>query len=161
MTRDLKCAGIVAIAVLVGIALTSPAPVMAQASSFTEVATSPFGPVIVVSSCTAETITIQGTQRSLIHATFDAGGGGHFRFHTGQKGTGTGSLGNTYTFVSTGSSEADFSGSGAQSFTVQMHSRLITAGPNNNQMLHSVVHVTFNSNGTMTATVDTFTADCQ
>jgi hypothetical protein len=42
-----------------------------------------------------------------------------------------------------------------------MSSRLITAGPNNNQMLHSTVHVTFDANGNMTSNVDNFRADCQ
>jgi hypothetical protein len=143
------------------IVLMMPTRAMAQASPFTQVSSSPFGPVVVVSTCTGEAVTIQGTQRSLIHVTFDGTGGGHFRFYTGQHGFGVGApSGNQYTFAETAGSEANFPGNSFE-FTVQMSSRLITAGPNNNQMLHSTVHVTFDANGNMTATVNNFSADCQ
>ena len=107
----------------IAIVLTTPERAMAQASPFTQVTTSPFGPIVVVSTCTGEAVTVQGTQRSLIHATFDANGGGHFRFFTGQNGFGIGATtGNQYKFMNTSGTEADFSGSGS-AFTMQIDSR--------------------------------------
>lgn len=149
-----------AMAVILALLMT-PTQAMAQASPFTQVSSSPFGPTVVISTCTGEAVTVQGTQRSLIHVTFDPNGGGHFRFYTGQHGFGVGTLsGNQYTFAETAGSEANFPGTPFE-FTQQMSSRLITPGPNNNQMLHSTVHVTFNANGNFSSTVDNFSADCQ
>jgi hypothetical protein len=154
-------AAVVAVSMTVIVGSMTATQAMAQAAPFTSVSSSPFGPVVVISTCTGEAITVQGTQRSLIHVTFEPTGGGHFRFYTGQHGLGVGTpSGNQYTFAETAGSEANFPGTGFE-FTVQMNSRLITPGPNNNQMLHSTVHVTFNASGNMTATVDNFSADCQ
>jgi hypothetical protein len=164
LTPHSRCsvgAAVVAVSMTVIIGLMTPTRAMAQASPFTQVSSSPFGPVVVVSTCTGEAVTIQGTERSLIHVTFDASGGGHFRFHTGQHGFGVGVIsGKQYTFASTAGSEANFPGTSFE-FTQQMRSSLITAGPNNNQVLHSTVHVTFNANGDFSSTVDNFSADCQ
>ena len=162
MARDSKLMlGVTAAVLSTVLVLTAPGQAAAQASPFTQVTSTPFGPVVVVSTCTGDAVTIQGTLRSLIHATFDPAGGGHFRFFTGQNGTGIGTpSGKSYVFSETGGAESNFSGNGSE-FTMEMNSRLVTSGPNNNQMLHSTVHVTFNSSGGFTATVDNFRADCQ
>jgi hypothetical protein len=162
MTREANGgAGAAAVALLMTlIALMTATQAMAQASAFTQISSSAFGPTVVTSTCTGESITIQGTLRSLIHVTFDPTGGGHFRFSTGQHGTGTGTTGAHYTLATTSGSEANFPGT-AFAFTIEVNSLLVTPGPTNNQTLHSTAHVTFDANGNFSSMVDNFRADCQ
>ncbi len=142
--------------------LTAPSPVMAQAMPMTEVTTSPIGPVVVVSSCTGEAVTITGTTRAVNHVTFDPNGGGHFRFFMGDQGTGIGSpSGNQYMFGDTVSVESNFPSGNSFEFSQDINSRLFTAGPNNNQIIHGTLHVTFNGNGGFTAFIDNFSIDCR
>jgi hypothetical protein len=52
-------------------------------------------------------------------------------------------------------------GNGAETFTFVNNFRIIGQGPGNNFLVHQTVHLTFNANGELTATVDNFSVECK
>jgi hypothetical protein len=86
------------------------------------------------------------------------------KFHGQPQGlTGTGTVtGDKY--QATGVTQDMFSGSlvnGKYTETYVNNFRIIGQGPGNNLLIHEVMHITINANGTVTVYFDKFSADCK
>ena len=112
----------------------------------------------------AEDVRITGTVNNVIHITQDTSGGlhiidGHTNFQ-GVSGVGL-STGNKYIFAGGVSPISNIMQDAANSFTFLAHGRLISQGPQQNQLATTQSHVTFNANGEPTATVASFVFECR
>jgi hypothetical protein len=116
-------------------------------------------------SCAAggvgEDIQLAGTLHSVVHLTIS--NSGNFRYKEqfqpqGASGTGA-TTGDSYR--GNGITQTiDHVGFVGETFTYVNNFRMIGTGPGNNFTVHENVHTTVNANGTLTASVDNFRADC-
>lgn len=111
-----------------------------------------------------ETVLVTGTLHVLSHTTVDARGGIHVTGHfqpMGAAGTGL-TTGDVYR--GTGVTRETFNvnaGGLPLTDTFVNNFRMIGQGRNNNLLIHQVVHVTVNENGTVTAAVNLSSAECR
>ncbi len=157
MRRFVRVAVIAVALAVLGVAM--PGRAFADSDNVTVVSDTPFSQS-VVSACTGEVITMQGSMRGLTHVNFDNAGGGHFRFFVGTQASGSSAAGVDYRYSDTTSVEQNFPSGNSFNFSVEVNSRLVTSGPNNNQKAHLTLHFTF-ANGELTSEVINSSVDCQ
>lgn len=90
--------------------------------------------------------------RATIKSHFQPQGGGGVGLTTGDTYNATGVTQEVDTLPLTG---------GASEFTFVNNFRIIGQGPNNNLLVHQLVHVTINANGDVTNTIDNTSVECQ
>ena len=150
--------------VFMGVLSIGVMPVSAAASAFTSSITFPFDIVVFV-PCAAggagEEVALSGTLHDLFHFTVDNRGGVHFKFLDNPQGvTGVG-LTTGAKYQATGVTQTGFNAKLGEQTTFVNNFRIIGQGPGNNFLVHENYHVTVNANGTLTAYVDNFRADCK
>ncbi len=108
-----------------------------------------------------EFVLLSGELHILNHTTVDANGGLHVKSHFQPQGiTGVGDVtGDKY--QGTGVTQEEFNLKIGETDSFVNNYRMIGQGPGNNFLVHENVHVTYNANGTLTADVDNFRAECK
>lgn len=153
------------LAVLVaGMVALSGGVASAQASSVTQEQRVPISGATFVPCANGglgENIEISGTLHSLMHVTTDDRGGFHVLFHTQLTGlSGTGMLsGDAYRMSALTLDHANLT-NGASEMTSVARTRTVGMGSAPTLVLEFTVHFTYNANGTPTAQVVNFGADC-
>ena len=113
----------------------------------------------VVNPCNAEFVPLGGTEHFIFRVTYDNNGGGHVGIHENIQVTGTGDKGNSYVGnlanLYEGNAKVGSENTGMLSFDV------ISKGSAPNFLMHGVFHVTINPDGTVTAQVADWTAECR
>ena len=149
---------------LVGVVDTRPA--RAQATTVATNVRIPLPqPFQVFIPCAAggagELVDFSGTLHVLVHSTLDGSGGFHAKTHFQPQGvTGVGlTTGDIY--QGTGGTQNQFNGSVGEESTFVDNFRLIGHGPDNNLLLHEMLHATVNANGVATASVSNFSVECR
>ncbi len=148
------------------VALTLAGPAFAQALAITTNDFVPFAQVNFVPCANGgagELVLIQGTlhiqqhitindNRATIKSHFQPQGAGGTGLTTGDTYNATGVTQEVDTLPLTG---------GAAEFTFVNNFRVIGQGPNNNLLVHQLVHTTVNANGTVTSVVDNTSVECR
>jgi hypothetical protein len=113
----------------------------------------------VFNPCNGETVTFSGVDHFTAKVTLDGAGGFHSDFHDNIHVTATGDQGNSYE----GNQEdnAPFNGRVAMEQTAPFTFSEISKGSAPNFEVHALFHVTVNANGTVTASINTFTSSCR
>jgi len=108
-----------------------------------------------------ELVTLSGDLHTLFRYTQSASGGIHAGSHFQPQGiSGVGeATGDTY--HGTGVTQGEFNANVGVEETFVNNFRIIGQRSGNNYLVHSVFHITFNANGSITALVDTLSVDCR
>ena len=152
---------IVALAVLI---LAASATVLPQASTITTNDSVPISVVQFVPCAmegVGEVVELSGELHVLFHVTLDAAGGAHIKIHFQPQGVSGVGLTTGDTYRGTGVTQNEESINGADEFTFVNNFRVIGQGSGNNLLVHQLVHVTINDNGTLTALVVNNNIDCK
>lgn len=113
--------------------------------------------------CAGESVILQGKLHVLTHYTVTGNNVVSYIHYQSQGITGVGSVSGER-YRSTGVTQEVFKGSFTNSqytATSINNFRIIGQGPDNNYSIHSILHVTFNANGTVTAKFDKSLVDCK
>lgn len=133
----------------------------AQATSTTTSTTTPINTVIAP-SCQGELIPIVGQMNVTAHTTQNPAGESNMVFHISLHGAGVGeTTGTRYEFNQSSNQVFNRRGSDALEFTFVDYVRVISEGNEQNDFFRrSLIHVTINAQGEMTAHVDQFDREC-
>lgn len=108
-----------------------------------------------------EDVVLEGYLHALFHVTVNAPGGVTVKSHFQPQGiTGFGSVtGDKYqgTGVTQDITVLNF----GATFTYVNNFRMIGQGPGNNFLVHELIHITINANGTLTVVVDQVSTECR
>ena len=142
--------------------LASMTPVLAQSRTVT---TSSILPIRFVLShpCSGEDIALSGELHLVSSVTLDASGGTHVEFQANFQGVSGVGLATGDRYQLNGERlHTSFNTSGAPPFemTITSNAHLIGQGPDNNFLLHFLVHTTVNANGAVTAAIDELRVEC-
>jgi hypothetical protein len=136
-------------------------PAQAQAETITDKDRSTFNGFF--RSCTGEDLFIEGTMHTVAHTTIDANGERHVKFHFNIQGQGEGeSSGDKYVFHSVSNSHQNFTEDNAN-FTFSDTARLIRQGsatPTDDLQAKTLVHISINAQGELTAEVRNESVSC-
>jgi len=112
----------------------------------------------VINPCNGETVTFNGSDNALFSGTLDSSGGFHLFEKDNVHVTATGSLGNSYE----GNEEQRMQLNGRLGIvqTNVMTVTVISLGSAPNFVVHALQQITVNANGTVTASISTFTSSC-
>jgi len=146
---------------ILGLALTLAIAPLSLAHANTTSVISPFNSV-EFSQCGAfEAIQASGSVHLVTSTTTDATGGMRVDVHSNyQNVSGVGeTTGTTYRFIASNTSKSTTNGS-ASNYTLDDNVRVIGQGPNNNQVLHILYHVTTDAAGNVTAQTYQFQNAC-
>lgn len=121
--------------------------------------------MVFLNPCTGERITItDGTLQVLVQVTADATGGRHVVIHGNAQGVkATGEIsGDTYRLSGDFWTEQNVAGDGFPLVLqmVEVHN-VLSPGSADNFIVHLVSHLTVNADGTITALVDSVSAECR
>ncbi len=151
-----------------GIALAlglSATPARAQANQARTCTTMDLAGMLITNvDCpsTGEDVTLtSGSVTLCAHAVVDANGGVHLDGHAEGHGVGVGISGAQYVFNENALVSANMPSGGAMEATVHATAHLIGQGSAPNEDVDVLMHVTFDANGTPTATVDKLSVRCQ
>ena len=108
-----------------------------------------------------EVVTLSGDLHTVLRYTESARGGIHAASHFQPQGiSGVGeTTGDKY--QATGVTQDEFNATVGVEETFVNNFRIIGQGSGNNYLVHSVFHITFNANGSITAFVDRLSVDCR
>ncbi len=143
------------------LSLLMTAPVGADASTFNSETSVPIA-ITVFIPCAADTVLLTGNLHIGVTVTTDSSGGFHRSVLFNPQGvSGIGSPSGAE-YQGTGETRFDVQTSGPPplSFTFVNNFKIIGQGPDNNLLIHQNVHLTFNADGTLTASVDNFSFSC-
>jgi hypothetical protein len=112
----------------------------------------------VINPCNGETVTFNGVDHFVATVTLDSSGGFHLNATDNVHVTATGSLDNSYE----GNEEQRMQLNGRVGIvqTNVMTVTVISLGSAPNFVVHALQHITVNANGTVTASISTFTSSC-
>ena len=155
----LRTIGAAALTVLLAAVWTTGASAEASTTTINEVV--PFSSVFD-DPCTGEPVTLTGNLHVLIHITQNAAGGFEAKEHFQPQGvTGVGASGTEYQGTGVTQDETSTNSEGQFESTFINNFRIISHGSSANFTVHDTVHVTFNANGDLTATVANGSVECQ
>ena len=117
--------------------------------------------VNITNPCNNESVALSGTEHLVILETFDNNGGVHFDFHANFNITGTGDLGNNYVSNQELHESGNTKVGAAAAATFPIAFELISKGSAPNFLMLMLMHMTFNANGSVTASFDHFMTECQ
>jgi hypothetical protein len=142
----------------------APDGALRSASTQTTNITNPYSETIFVPCAVGgagEFVTLSGTLHGVFRITIDANGGFHARnLSQLQQVSGVGlTTGDRYR--GTGVIQDSFHGTVGEVFTLVTSFQVIGQGADNNFVVHHLVHLTVNANGTVTASINTRTVDCR
>jgi len=144
-------------------ALCTTAAANAAAQSVTVSQTFPIDLTVFVPCANGgagESVDLSGNLHDLFHVTFDGRGGFHLQLLDNPQGvSGTGETTGAK-YQGTGVTRSSFNGLVGSTETFVNNFRIIGMGPNNDFVVHENVHVTVNPDGTVTSSVDNFSATC-
>ncbi len=113
----------------------------------------------VINPCNGETVVFAGTLHAVTKISLDNGGGFHGQYHDNIHVTASGDLGNSY--VGTQQDNTPINGKVGVVQTLVMNFSEISRGSAPNFVVHSLLHVTVNPNGTTTSFVDHYATECR
>ena len=150
---------------LLTLAVVLAKPAQAQAETIMDNDRSTFN--LTSGTCGEELAQIQGTLHTVAHTTIDATGVRHIRGHFNEQGQGEGTIsGDKYVFHDVFNLRENLTGDEPGdhvTFTVTETAKLIRQGsttPTDDQQVKSLVHVTINANGEVTADVVKIEFEC-
>jgi hypothetical protein len=109
-----------------------------------------------------ELVALTGELHDLFHVTMSGGGRFVLKLHDQPEGiSGVGEITGDVYHATGVTQETVTSGVIGSTDTFVNNFRIIGPGPGNNFLIHETFHVTVNANGTLTATVDNFSAECK
>jgi hypothetical protein len=113
----------------------------------------------VFNPCNGETVSFQGTDHETIHETIDKAGGFHLSIHDNIHVTAVGDQGNTYV----GNQVDNFTVNAkvGEEETSTFSFSEISRGSAPNFVVKALFHITVHADGTVSAFVDNFTAECR
>jgi hypothetical protein len=156
---ELRTVGVVVLAAVLAAVSAAGASAAATTTTINEVV--PFSTVFD-NPCTGEPVTLTGNLHVLIHITDNGAGGFVAKEHFQPQGvTGVGATGTEY--QGTGVTQDETASNPGPQFEMTFinNFRIISHGPSPNFAAHDTVHVTFNNNGDLTATVVNSSVECQ
>jgi hypothetical protein len=114
----------------------------------------------VVNECNGETVVLSGVGHEVIDQTVSTSGNLHFSTHfNGQGVSGVGlTTGAKYSLSNSVNEQETLAGASEE--TINQTYDVIGQGQVPNFVVHSLLHITVNANGTVTAFVDNFTSTC-
>ena len=145
-------------------AILGPTSALAAADSFTVSQKFPFDFVVFI-PCAAggagEDVELTGNLHDLFSITFDGNGGFHLTQLDNPQGiSGYGST-TGVKYQATGETRDSFNGMVGFEETYVNNFKIIGMGTGNNYLIHENYHITVNANGTLTAYIDNFSAECR
>lgn len=147
--------------VLTLLALVNPAETKAQTTVITSNTQVPIE-FFNVNSCTGDQITIEGTSHVLFHATITPTGSSHAKLQINFNLQGVNAVsGIRYVVNETVSSTSADNVNGASVFNTVSHLNVIAQGSEDNLVVRTEIHATFNANGELTSSRFVFTTECQ
>jgi hypothetical protein len=108
-----------------------------------------------------ETVTASGQGRAVFRTIVDASGGIHTSFHINYQGVSGSGLSTGDKYQGVGVFQGTTTSSAGSVSTFSRTLRLIGQGANNNLIMRTQFHLTFNANGELTAIVESDTLECQ
>src|SRR5262249_4633724 len=121
--------------------------------------------LVVTVPCAAggagEDVLLTGALHTLISLTVNNGGGVSGVMHFQPQGLSGIGMTTGSKYQGTGVTQTKFSANVGEQMTFVNNFRIIGQGPGNNFLVHEVAHVTFNANGTVTASFDNLSIDCK
>jgi hypothetical protein len=143
------------------LALVSPAEARAQATVITSNTRVPIE-FINANSCTGDQITIDGTSHVLFHVTTTESGHSNekLEINFALRGVNTTS-GIKYVVNETVTATTASNVNGAFVFNTVSHLNVISQGSEDNLLLRTEIHATFNANGELTSSKFVFTVECR
>ena len=112
-----------------------------------------------------ELVEVSGTLHVLTHETISDAGHAQFKVHFQPQGASGRGLTTGDTYRATGVTQeiqtVDLTDGAPQEFTFINNFRIIGKGPNNNLLVHQVIHITINANGELTSEVVKTTVECR
>lgn len=113
-------------------------------------------------SCTGDSVTINGTAHVLFQATGSPGGHSNAQFHINFALQGVNQTSGTkYVVNETVQATTESSADGAFVFNTVSHLNVISQGSEDNLLVRTEIHATFNANGELTSSRFVFTVQCQ
>ncbi|HEX8140657.1 MAG TPA: hypothetical protein VF544_24025 [Pyrinomonadaceae bacterium] len=113
-------------------------------------------------SCTGDTVTINGTSHVLFTATGSPGGHSNAQFHINFALQGVNQTSGTkYVVNETVQATTESSENGAFVFNTVSHLNVVSQGSEDNLLVRTEIHATFNANGELTSSRFVFTVECQ
>ena len=113
----------------------------------------------VFNPCNGEVVTLSGEEHMTESVTLDGSGGFHMDIHGNLNVTGSGNQGNKY--VGNQDSNFQMNGRVGVEFTVTGTFSEISLGSAPNFVLHDLVHITVNPDGTVTSSIFIISPECQ
>jgi hypothetical protein len=108
-----------------------------------------------------EFVELTGDLHVLFATTQNANGGFHVKTHFQPQGVSGIGLTTGDKYQGTGVTQEEFNVNAGEQDTFVNNFNIIGQGPGNNALVHENTHVTVNPDGTVTASVDNFSADCK
>jgi hypothetical protein len=143
------------------LALAGPAEAKAQATVITSNTRVPIE-FFNVNSCTGDQITIEGTSHVLFHATTTPSGHSNEKLEINFALQGVNATsGIKYVVNETVTSTTASNVNGAFVFNTVSHLNVISQGSEDNLLLRTEIHATFNANGELTSSKFVFTVQCR
>lgn len=136
-----------------------------RAAAFTVSQSFPIDIVVFVDCANGgagEFVELTGQLHDLFHVTISSGGRFVLKLHDQPQGvSGVGEISGDVYHGTGVSQQTITSGVIGSTVTVVDNFRIIGQGTGNNLLVHDTFHVTVNANGTLTASVDNFSAECK
>jgi hypothetical protein len=143
------------------LALVNPAETNAQATVITTNTEVPIE-FFNVNSCTGDAITIEGTSHVLFHVTTTPSGHSNEKLEINFALQGVNAVsGIRYVVNETVGSTTASNVNGAFVFNTVSHLNVIAQGSEDNLVVRTEIHTTFNANGELTSSRFVFTTECQ
>lgn len=114
---------------------------------------------VLSNPCNGENVTFSGTDHFTLHITFNSAGGINAVAHDNIHVTASGDQGNSYVGNQEDSNVLNARVGAEQTMTLIFSEISQTKAPNFE--VHAIAHVTINANGSVTASVNNFTAVCR
>jgi hypothetical protein len=140
--------------------LVSPAEAKAQATVITSNTQVPIE-FFNVNSCTGDQITIDGTSHVLFHVTTTPAGHTNEKLEINFALQGVSTSGTKYVVNETVTATTVSNVNGAFVFNTVSHLNVISQGSEDNLLVRTEIHTTFNANGELTVSRFVFTVECQ
>jgi len=156
VTRNVIC---FLVSILTALTLLAPASARAEALTYSNSESFPLT-FYLYDGCSNEWVYVSGTLHANYHVTINSNSY-HVEVEYNPQGvTGLG-LNSGRTYHGTGVTRYSFDSGPGLTISYVDNFRFITAGPNNNYMVHDNFHLTINANGTVTSVVDNFSWGCR
>lgn len=154
----------VLVIVMLLVALLSPGPAFAAATTFTSSQNFPIDLFVYV-TCAAggagEFVELTGNLHDLFSVTLDSGGGVHVSLLDNPQGVSGYGMITGAKYQATGETRDGFNSVVGFEETYVNNFKIIGQGPGNNFLIHENFHITVNPDGTVTSYHDNYSVECK